>query len=59
VLTTTQIYTQVSMRQLQQVHALTHPAERGRSERLAAQDSRDDLREIVSSFDAETGEEPF
>jgi integrase/recombinase XerD len=38
-LTTTQIYTQVSIRALQQVHALTHPAEQGRSAAALAQDS--------------------
>jgi integrase/recombinase XerD len=60
VLSTTQIYTQVSMRQLQRVHALTHPAERGRSERLTAgQESGTALPEILSPFDADAGEEPF
>jgi integrase/recombinase XerD len=58
VLSTT--HTQVSMRELQQVHAMTHPAERGRSERLTAgQESGTALRESVSSFDADAGKVPL
>lgn len=35
-LSTTQIYTHVSIRQLQQVHSRTHPAEVGAPEPMAA-----------------------
>ena len=37
-LTTTQIYAQVSIRQLKQIHAATHPARLERSNREAAND---------------------
>ncbi len=40
-LETTQIYTQVSIRQLKQVHTATHPARLERAEELAEEEAED------------------
>ena len=56
-LSTTQIYTQVSIRALQQVHALTHPAEAGAAKN--AEHRRQEAQQILSSLGAEEdAEEP-
>ena len=54
-LTTTQIYTQVSIRQLQHVHALTHPAEGGAAQN--AEHRQQEAEQIHSSLAAEEADE--
>jgi integrase/recombinase XerD len=52
-LESTQIYTQVSIRKLQQIHAATHPsAKRGRFEQEAISASEDhlDARELLAAI---------
>ena len=55
-LTTTQIYTQVSIRQLQHVHALTHPAEGGAAQNAEHRQQEAEER-IHSSLAAEEADE--
>ena len=40
-LSTTEIYTQVSIQKLKEVHTLTHPANRGRRDRVAVEGAED------------------
>ena len=58
-LETTQIYTHVSIRTLQQVHASTHPAAKLiRPERVMPSSAKPDGRELFASLRAEAEEEP-
>jgi integrase/recombinase XerD len=51
-LSTTEIYTHVTIAQLKKIHALTHPAERPR-ERHAITTSSGDAEQLLASLDAE------
>lgn len=58
-LSTTQIYTQVSIRKLQEVHALTHPGSRLRARALTELDSAPtvDADDLLAALDAEQDED--
>ena len=61
-LSTTQIYTQVSIRKLQSVHAMTHPAAKlnrdvGRHDADAGEDNEDAAVELMGSLAAEHEQE--
>lgn len=55
-LSTTEIYTQVSIRKLKEVHALTHPADRPR-ERRQEEDDAPDADALFSALAAESDED--
>ena len=55
-LSTTEIYTHVSIAQLKRIHALTHPAERPREPR-ASTPSSDDSEQLLASLDVEAATE--
>ena len=56
-LTTTQIYTQVSIRQLQHIHAATHPAEQGRGRGVPGDEKSAEAQSLLSSLAAEEAED--
>jgi integrase/recombinase XerD len=59
-LSTTQIYTQVSIRQLKEIHSATHPAKLHREGESKANDedqTQSDIDELFSSLAAEESEE--
>lgn len=56
-LSTTEIYTQVSIRKLKAVHALTHPADRP-SERRRGHDDSADAETLITALAAETKDDP-
>jgi integrase/recombinase XerD len=56
-LKTTQIYTQVSIRQLKQIHAATHPAHLPKDKPAPAGDPPADAAELMATLDAEAEEE--
>jgi len=58
-LKTTQIYTQVSIRQLQlkQIHSATHPAQLPK-EKAPVNGNSQDAAELLAALDAETHEDP-
>jgi len=55
-LSTTQIYTQVSIRMLKQIHTATHPGRPIAAARRQASDAGD-ARALLAALDAEAGEE--
>jgi len=59
-LETTQIYTQVSIRKLQEIHRATHPSARNeRSTAVAIDDQADDATpdDLIATLEAEAAEE--
>ncbi len=54
---TTQIYTQVSIRKLQEIHAATHPGARLGAARGESASEREGAAELLSALVAESGEE--
>ncbi len=56
-LKTTQIYTHVAIRQLQEIHRATHPAQLSKDQPPTNQASRD-AAEVLAALDAEDDEDP-
>jgi integrase/recombinase XerD len=56
-LKTTQIYTQVSIRQLKQIHSATHPAQLPKDKQPANGNSQD-AAELFATLDAQANEDP-
>jgi integrase/recombinase XerD len=56
-LKTTQIYTQVSIRQLKQIHTATHPAHLPKDKLAPAGNPPPDATELMAALDAEAEEE--
>jgi integrase/recombinase XerD len=56
-LSTTQIYTQVSIRQLKRIHTATHPAQLP-PEKAPANGSGQDAAALLATLDAEATEDP-
>jgi len=56
-LSTTEIYTQVSIRKLKEIHALTHPADRPRAARQAEDDHGGDEDTLFTALAAEADDE--
>lgn len=57
-LDTTQIYTQVSIKKLKEVHSLTHPAKAKRTKTVDWDDEPMTVDELMTALDAEAAEEP-
>jgi len=56
-LKTTQIYTQVSIRQLKQIHSATHPARFPKDQQPVNSGSQDAAAELLAALDAEATED--
>jgi integrase/recombinase XerD len=57
-LKTTEIYTQVSIRQLKQIHTATHPARLAQSSKSATDEAAESARaELLTTLDAEAEED--
>jgi integrase/recombinase XerD len=56
-LKTTQIYTQVSIRQLKQIHSATHPAQLPKDKQTVNGGSQDAAAELFAALDAEATED--
>ena len=57
-LSTTEIYTQVSIRNLKEIHALTHPADRPRQQQRPEEDAEASEDDLFTALAAEADDEP-